>query len=74
MTMEKIWLRLGGCVTASKEEIWKIANGDKDALISAIKANGFEVSGESYIPESCVGNVTKIYEDVEFDIDGVVLR
>ena len=75
--MKKVWLRLGGNVTASKEEMSRILNGDVDALISAIKANGFELNGETYIPQGCaevVDEDAEVSGDVDFDISGVVLR
>ena len=51
--MEKIWIRLGGFVFADKETMAKIKDGDDDALLQAIKDNGFQLDGESYIPDTC---------------------
>ena len=49
--MKSLWLRLGGYVTANDEEMEKILNGDKDALVKAIRENGFEIEGDTYAPE-----------------------
>lgn len=48
--MEKIWVRMGGYITADAETMAEIKNGNTDALVKAIKDNGFEVDGETYIP------------------------
>ena len=60
--MDKVWIRIGGIVTADKQTVDAILNGDTDALIKAIKENGFELNGESYIPA-----IGKIERDVDFD-------
>ena len=60
--MEKVWIRLGGVVTADEETMNAILCGNANALIKAIKENGFEVNGESYIPAT-----DDIESDVEFD-------
>ncbi len=70
--MKSIWLRLGGYVTANEEEMEKILNGDKDALVKAIRENGFEIEGDSYIPEDSNEINGK---EVEFDfIWGVTIK
>ena len=51
MAKEKVWIRLGGWVTADEETMNKIRNYDTDALVKALKENGFAVDGEAYIPE-----------------------
>ena len=48
--MKKIWIRLGGFISADENTMNAIMKGDEDALIKAIKEHGFEVNGESYIP------------------------
>ena len=48
--MKKVWIRLGGYVSADEETMKKVMVGDEDALLKAIKENGFELNGESYIP------------------------
>ena len=48
--MKKIWMRLGGEISATDEQAGKILCGKKDALIEAVKENGFLVNGETYIP------------------------
>lgn len=67
--MTKIWLRLGGYITADQETIQSIKKGDEQALVKAIKENGFEVNGDTYIPDPEVdfGN------EVDFNLDPIVL-
>lgn len=48
----KIWIRLGGFISADHDECVKIMDGDTDALVDAIKKNGFEVNGDTYIPHN----------------------
>ena len=60
--MEKIWVRMGGYITADAETMAKIKNGNTDALVKAIKDNGFEVNGESYIPETDDESVIDSFE------------
>ena len=60
----KLWIRLGGYINADATTIEEINNGNEDALINAIKKNGFEVNGNSYIPET----------DVDFELDSIVLH
>lgn len=70
--MQSIWLRLGGFVSADEKTMAKILNGDKDALISAIRENGFEVEGDAYIPEDS-NEING--EEVNFDFNwGVTLK
>lgn len=59
MDKKKIWMRLGGWVAADENTIEAIRGGDKDALVTAIKENGFQPDGESYVPET----------EAEFEID-----
>jgi len=61
--MEKIWLRLGGFITADNKTIEDILAGDEEALVKAIKMHGFEVNGNGYIPET----------GTEFELNPVVL-
>lgn len=60
--MEKVWIRLGGVVTADKNTMEKILEGDTDALVKAIKENGFRLNGETYIPAQ-----GEIKSDIDFD-------
>ena len=60
--MGKVWIRLGGVVTADKRTMKKILEGDTDALVKAIKKNGFRLNGETYIPAQ--GNIES---DIDFD-------
>lgn len=61
----RIWIRVGGFVFADHDECVKIMDGDADALVNAIKKNGFEVDGDTYIPtDDC---------DVEFNLDSLKL-
>ena len=59
--MAKVWMRIGGWVSADKETMEKIMNGDETALMGAIKENGFALDGEAYIPSDDTG-------DSDFDI------
>lgn len=62
--MKKVWIRLGGFISADEETMKKIMDGDADALLGAIKENGFEANGGSYIPYSdCDGG-----DAPEFDL------
>ena len=60
--MEKVWIRLGGVVAADKNTMEKILEGDTDALVKAIKENGFQLNGETYIPAQ-----GEIESDIDFD-------
>lgn len=63
--MNRIWIRVGGFISADYSECVKIMNGDMDVLVNAIKKNGFEVNGDTYIPtDGC---------DVEFNLDSLNL-
>ena len=55
----KIWVRLGGYVECTPASAERIKGGDTDALMNAIHEYGFEVNGETYIPET----------DTEFEIN-----
>lgn len=57
--MSTIWMRLGGWISADEETMDAIRVGDVDALIKAIRLNGFSLNGESYMPDN---------EDVVFDL------
>ena len=60
---KKIWVRLGGFIEVDTEnELEKIMGGDKGVLMSVIKRNGFELNGESYIPND--------EGDIDFDFNG----
>ena len=48
----KIWVRLGGWVVADEETATAIEAGDEDALLKAIRENGFRPDGESYVPDA----------------------
>ena len=61
----RIWIRVGGFVSADYYECLKIMEGDADALVNAIKNNGFEVNGDTYIPTDGW--------DVEFNLDSLKL-
>lgn len=60
----KMWIRLGGFITADTKTMADINNGSEDALIKAIKEHGFEVNGNSYIPET----------DVDFELNSMTLK
>jgi hypothetical protein len=60
--MKKVWIRLGGTITADEETMNDILCGNANALLKAIKKNGFEVNGESYIPAN-----EERESDVDFD-------
>ena len=60
----KMWIRLGGFITADAKTMADINNGSEDALIKAIKEHGFEVNGNSYIPET----------DVDFELNPMTLK
>jgi hypothetical protein len=47
-----IWLRLGVSITASKEKIEKILQGEKEPLYEILDAGEYEICGNSYIPDS----------------------
>lgn len=47
----RIWIRLGGIVLADKEAAAAILKGDREALVGAIRENGFTLDGETYIHE-----------------------
>lgn len=49
--MEKIWMRLGGWISADEEKMNAIRAGEFKALIEAIKENGFVLDGEAYTPD-----------------------
>ena len=66
--MKKVWIRLGGFITADEATMEKIKMGDSDALVKAIKDNGFELNGESYIPETDDETVID-----SFELDSIVL-
>lgn len=63
--MKKIWIRLGGNITADEDTYQKIMSGDEEALVKAIKEHGFEVNGDSYIPDPD--------SEAEFDLNPMVL-
>ena len=50
MAMKKLWFRLGVEVDVAEEIYDKIINGDNEALVEHIKANGVDTDGDSYIP------------------------
>ena len=52
-------MRLGGWISADEETMDEIRVGNVDALIKAIRLNGFSLNGESYMPDN---------EDVVFDL------
>ena len=64
--MEKIWMRLGGFVTCPKEDFRALMEGDEATLIKLIRQNGFELNGDSYIPESESPDGFEVY----FEFDG----
>lgn len=65
--MERVWIRLGGFISADNETIDAIMRGDKNALIKAISDNGFEVEGDAYIYDGESG------DEVDFDLDTISL-
>lgn len=68
--MKKIWIRLGGNITADEDTYQKIMSGDEEALVKAIKEHGFELNGETYIPADESDDNS---EDVDFDLNPIVL-
>lgn len=65
----KIWIRLGGYIQADKKLTKKILNGDSKALVEAVRKDGFEMNGESYIPSGTLNA-----EDVDFFTESVQLK
>ena len=63
--MAKVWIRLGGYITADDATMEEIKNGNEDALVKAIKEHGFEVDGDTYIPDP--------ETEVEFDLNKMTL-
>lgn len=59
----KVWMRFGGNITCTPEEMELIMNGDTDTLVKVIKEHGVELDGETYEPES----------EVEFDLNPMTL-
>ena len=59
MDNKKIWVRLGGYVECTAEQETEIINGNEQVLLEALRANGFTLSGETYIPDT----------ETEFDIE-----
>ena len=65
--MERVWIRLGGFVSADKDTMDAIMSGDEQALINAIKDNGFEAEGDTYISDEETG------DEISFDLDTISL-
>jgi hypothetical protein len=65
--MKRVWIRLGGFISADNEIMDAIMRGDKNALIKAISDNGFEVEGDAYIYDGESG------DEVGFDLDAISL-
>ena len=70
----KVWVRLGGVITISKENLALIQNEDPsvdtDALVlDAIKRNGFEANGDSYAPADDDDDDLDGLMDSQFDFD-----
>jgi hypothetical protein len=65
--MKRVWIRLGGFISADNETMEAIMRGDKNALIKAINDNGFEVEGDAYIYDEESG------DEVDFDLDAISL-
>ena len=65
--MKRVWIRLGGFISADNETMEAIMRGDKNALIKAISDNGFEVEGDAYIYDEESG------DEVDFDLDTISL-
>lgn len=55
---KEMWIRLGCYLSLTDEEIEKALSDDPqqlgEVITAAIKDGRFRLSGESYIPESCV--------------------
>lgn len=62
----KIWMRLGGFVTCPKEDIAAILDGDEATLLKLIRQYGFELNGDSYIPE----DLSPDGYEIDFEFDG----
>lgn len=54
-----IWMRVGGFLSGSKEDIEKILEGDSFTLQKLLEAGKFQVEGDTYIPESTVSNYNR---------------
>lgn len=71
---ETLWLRLGVTVRGSREEIERILDGDTEALRTLLDAGRYEIGGETYIPDSTVGEYNGDHDtdfeekDVEFHL------
>lgn len=51
-----IWMRIGGFLSGSKEDIEKVLEGDSCLLRKLLEAGKFQVEGDTYIPESTISN------------------
>lgn len=54
-------LRLGVCVSGSKEEITALMDGDHDTLARIVEEGRFVVDGDSYIPADSVAEYNESY-------------
>lgn len=50
----KLWLRVGGEITLTLDELKKIFSGDAAELQKVIENNGFIVNGETYIHRTVI--------------------
>ncbi|WP_288612666.1 hypothetical protein [uncultured Bacteroides sp.] len=50
-----LWMRVGVTVKGSKADIEKILQGDSDTLSRLFETLSFDINGETYIPDTVVG-------------------
>lgn len=74
---ESVWMRLGGNIRADEETMRKILQGDTRALLDAIRENGFQPNGDSYIPTECLDELELVNvpecDEIVFDINPDVI-
>lgn len=59
MANKKLWVRLGGYVEGTAQQMEEILDGNEEVLLEVLRTNGFTLSGETYVPET----------ETEFDIE-----
>lgn len=63
--MRKLWARLGAYVFINEDEEKIIFGNDLDAACDAfekvVKEGRYEIDGECYVPEPCVGDFNQDY-------------
>lgn len=56
-----VFVRLGITLTASREEISKVMQGDSETFWNLIAEKKYEIDGDSYIPEAEVWEYENLY-------------